>query len=257
MGDESLTSENRVYKKSFELHAYEVDSEGRAHFVSLLNYLQDAAGDHAALLGFSITELLKKNQTWLLSRYHLKVLRYPLYEARVMVSTWPSATQGIFALRDFEMADEKGQVFLMATSSWILLDLGKKQPIRLNESFPGRMVLERRALDDDFKPFPQLRQPEIELTFPVLRKDLDFNRHVNNAVYVQWALEAVPEVISNSMRPLDVEVSYRAEAFSGDRVISRAGRQSGETPPVFLHQISNEATGAELTRLKTVWSEKV
>ncbi len=256
MGDESLTPVHKLYRKTFDLHAYEVDSEGRAHLVSLLNYLQDAAGDHAALLGFSITELLKKNQTWLLSRYHVKVLCYPSYGDKVTVSTWPSATQGVFALRDFELADERGKVFLAATSSWILLDLGKKQPIRLNESFPGRMVLERRALDDDFKPFPQLRQPEVELTFPVLRKDLDFNRHVNNAVYVQWALEAVPEDISNSMLPSDVEVSYRAEAFSGERVISRAGRQSGEAPVVFLHQISNEASGVELTRLRTVWTGK-
>lgn len=154
MGDGSLTPDNKVYKKTFKLHTYEVDSEGRAHLVSLLNYLQDAAGDHAALLGFSITELLKKNQTWLLSRYHFKVLRYPSYGDKVMVSTWPSATQGIFALRDFELADEKGQVFLVATSSWILLDLGKSSRSGSTSPFPAGWSWRGERWTTISSPFP-------------------------------------------------------------------------------------------------------
>ncbi len=253
MSDERPAWEDKIYRKSFELHTYEVDSEGKAHLVSLLNYLQDAAGEHAARLGFSINELLKRGQTWLLSRYHITVERYPSFGETVVVTTWPSATQGVFALRDFDMLDQSGLSLLKATSSWILFDLGKRQPIRLSELFPGRMVLARRALRDDFGPFPQLEKPENELAFRVLRKDLDFNRHVTNCVYIQWALEAVPESVSGSLRPLDVEVSYRAEAFFGDRIVSRTGRQSVETPHVFLHQIVNEKTGGELTRLRTVW----
>lgn len=84
---------------------------------------------------------------------------------------------------------------------------------------------------------------------------LDWNRHVNNVVYVQWALEAVPEEILMKRRPVDIEVSYRAEALYGDEVLSVAQRVPGEDPePRFLHQVLNASTGAELARLRTRWA---
>jgi medium-chain acyl-[acyl-carrier-protein] hydrolase len=90
---------------------------------------------------------------------------------------------------------------------------------------------------------------------------LDLNKHVNNVVYIQWALEAVPEDVLTRRRPVELEVSYRAEAFYGDAVLSRAGADPGAATspagstsgPVFLHQIVNARTGAELTRLRTGW----
>ena len=243
----------KSYKKGYSLHAYEVDFEGKAHPSALLNFLQDAAGDHAGRLGFSITELLKNHQTWLLSRYHIKIFHYPSFGEVVTVSTWPSDAQGIFALRDFEMVDEKGDLVLAATSSWILLDLLKKLPLRVDKALADRSLFDRRALEDSFQPLPQIGRVLQERSFRVLTRDLDFNRHVNNVIYIQWALEAVPDEIGAAKRPLEVEVSYRAEAFSGDQIISRVEGLGGDPAPTFIHQILNRATGVELARLRTVW----
>ena len=55
-------------------------------------------------------------------------------------------------------------------------------------------------------------------------------------------------------RPVELEVSYRAEAFYGEEVLSVVQRVPDLGPgPRFLHQILNAATGAELTRLRTRW----
>lgn len=54
-----LKNFEKIYTKKFHIHTYEVDFRARAFPVTLLNYLQDAAGDHAALLGFSLIDLLK------------------------------------------------------------------------------------------------------------------------------------------------------------------------------------------------------
>jgi medium-chain acyl-[acyl-carrier-protein] hydrolase len=196
---------------------------------------------------------LQKKLAWILSRYHIKVLRYPGANERLEVFTWPSGKQGIFALRDFEIKDQEGRSLLVATSSWILLNLEKKQPTHLNGFLPNNLTLARRALPDDFSSFPQIEKAEREVAFRVLMKDLDFNKHVNNTVYIQWALEAVPPDVLNSKRPIDIEVSYRAEAFYGEEVASKVERKDVESAPSFLHQIVNKNTGTELTRLKTVW----
>ncbi len=258
-----------TFRKDFAVHSYELDLEGRVRFVSLLKFLQDAAGDHAALLGWSVTDLLKRNMTWVLSRYHVRVDRFPAWGDRITVTTWPSGRHGYFALRDFEASDGEGRAVLVGTSSWMVLDLGRKQPLKVDDILPTNFLLDRRALPDPFASLPVLTEPEREVAFRVEVNHLDLNRHVNNAVYIQWALEAAPPEILTRRRPVEVEVSYRAEALFGDTIVSRiqaaaADDQAFSAPPgpaadaapggpTYIHQIANAANGAELTRLKTRW----
>jgi medium-chain acyl-[acyl-carrier-protein] hydrolase len=247
-----------LHRKSFAVHSYEVDFEGLARPTALLNFLQDAAGEHAALLGWSVIDLRKRNMTWVLSRTHVLVHRYPAWGERIEVLTWPSGRRGLFALRDFEVADADGNTVLVGTTSWMVLDLARKQAIKVDAVVPNDYLLDRRALADDFSPLPVLAAAEREVRFTVEAGHLDLNRHVNNTVYIQWALEAVPKDILFHRRPVVIEVSYRAEAFHGDAVLSRLGAAPAAEPdsgPGFLHQVLNAGTGAELTRLRTRWTQ--
>jgi acyl-ACP thioesterase len=244
-----------TYRTEYGIHAYEVDFRGRARLVALMNYLQDAAGEHAGALGFSVTDLVKRNMTWVLSRYHLRIDRYPLLGEKLTVETWPSGRSGYFALRDFEVRDSNGGGILAATTSWMVLDLGKRQPLKVDEILPADTVIERRALADEFKSLPVADSPEREVPFRAEMGHLDLNRHVNNAVYVHWALEAVPSEILGRLLPVDVEVAYRAEAVFGDEILSRVQSTGDGEGPAFLHQIVNAKTWTELARLRTLWGK--
>jgi len=243
-----------VYQREYAVHSYETDARGFVKASALLNYLQDSAGEHAGRLGVGVLDLFKRNLTWVLSRYHVVVHRYPGLGARLEVTTWPSGKHGYFALRDFEVSDGGGDPVLSATSSWMVISLDKKQPVKVDEAIDIPYAVDKRALAD---PFDSLAVPgarDAEVRFRVESAHIDWNRHVNNAVYVQWALEAVPPDVLQRSRPVDLEVSYRAEAFYGDKVVSVLQRVAGaDREAVFLHQILNAATGAELTRLKTRW----
>jgi acyl-ACP thioesterase len=250
-----------TFRKEFSIHSYELDFEGLARPVSLLNFLQDAAGDHASLLGWSVLDLMKRNMTWVLSRTHVRVERYPAWGERISVLTWPSGRRGLFATRDFEASDGDGRPVLTATTSWMILDLTRKQPLKVDDILPDNFLVDRRSLPDAFAALPALDRPDGERTFRVDAGHLDLNKHVNNAVYVGWALEAVPWETIRRRRPFDLEVAYRAEAFYDDPIVSRvqavptsAAAEAGtNAESVFLHQIANAATGAELTRLRTRW----
>ncbi len=242
-----------ILRKDYSVHTYETDARGLAKTVSLLNYLQDAAGEHAGRLGLSVPDLVKRGMTWVLSRYHVLIHRHPRMGELLEVTTWPSGKGGYFATRDFEVAAAAGPV-LSATSSWMILGLERKQPLKVDEIIDIPYAIERRALDDPFASLPVPAARDTEVRFRVESGHLDWNRHVNNAVYVQWALEAVPAAVLTRSRPLELEVSYRAETFYGEEVLSVAQGIAAEgTGPVYLHQILNAATGTELTRLRTRW----
>jgi len=245
---------DKTYRKTYHIYTYEVDHRGKALPLSLLNYLQDAAGDHAAFLGFSIHDLLKKGMTWILSRYHVRFFRYPGLGENLSVATWPSGKQGPFALRDFEMADAGGGLVAAATSSWILWNVRTKQPARLEDNLPDGATVDRRALPDAFPSLPAVSTADREARFRVEMQDIDFNNHVNHAVYIRWALETPPEDVLRTARPNDIEAAYKGEAFYDDDVVSRAQTVEGGPGPAFLHDIRRAATGVELARLRTAWA---
>lgn len=246
--------EKLIYRREYLIHTYEVDFQGKARLDSLLNYLQDAAGGQAQEMGFSVESLFRQGLTWVLSRYHIKIDRYPGLGEKVAVLTWPSGRSEFHALRDYEMVDFSGKKFLAATSSWMIIGLKSKQPEPVSSLMPAEFVLQRRALADDFSPLPALLASEQEIEFPVEVGHLDLNRHVNNVVYVSWALEAMPPELLFAASPVEVEVAYRAEAVYGHSIISRVSRVDKESKE-FWHQIVHGENGRELARLRTRWQK--
>ena len=135
-----------------------------------------------------------------------------------------------------------------------VLDLVRRRPVRLADVLPDYPLASRRAIADDFPPLPRPERPEREVHFMVRQSDLDMNRHVNNAVYVGWALDSAPDEVAEARRPVDIEVGYRAEALAGDTVLTRCAPEAGAGPGRFLHEIVREIAGKDLTRLRVTWA---
>lgn len=242
-----------LWSKSYPIHTYDVDFRGCIRITSLLNFLQDASWDHTVRLGVSVPQLRRRRLTWILSRYHVRMVHYPRLDETVEIRTWPSHREGKGTLRDFEMVDGKGGQLATASTSWVLLDLESKRPVPLEGVLPDYPILARRAVTTDF-PLPEpVQKIDRELPFRVRIGDLDMNQHVNNVVYAGWALETVPEEVLREALPAEIEISYRAEAFYGDRIFSRLEVLSEGDEPAYLHQLVREGDGKELTRLKTSW----
>ena len=248
-----MNSAELVFKKEFPVRYHELDYHGNVRPVTLLNYVQDAAGMHAARLGVSVADLRVHGLTWVISRIHLVVERYPRAGEGVLVHTWPATRQGLFSCREFELFDGQGQITGRVTTSWAVLNVASRRAVKLEGNLPPYPLLPRRAIDDDFPHLPQLPEPlPVGLPFRVLRSDLDINQHVNNAVFVGWALEAVSdEVAVGSL--VELEISFRAEALYGETIESRCSVVETGALPCCLHQIINQQDNRELARLRTRW----
>lgn len=244
---------NEVYTGIFRVRSYETDFRGRVQPITLLNYMQDAASLHASSLGFSVENLRGRNATWILSRYHIRMYRYPVLGDEVRIRTWRSSLEGFHALREFEILDAADIPFGVATSSWVVLNLTTRRPIKVETIVGDFPCVARRALPDDFPPLPRSETFTMELPFRVRMGDLDLNHHVNHAVYVEWALETVPSGILMGSLPYEIEVYYQAEAMFGDRVLSRSVAIDMADSSTIHHQLVRDGDARELTRVKTVW----
>jgi len=242
-----------IHQEKFTVRSYEMDVQGVASVPAICNYLQEVAGNHATELGVAVDHLFKKNMTWVLSRLHIQVFRFPFWREEIKIETWPSGRQRKFATRDFLIFDQKHNILVKATSSWMIIDLKTQKPIVMPEFMDEiRLPDRQRAIDDSFPKMILPKNPNLEQKFDVRLGDLDINQHVNNVKYIEWALESVPLDIWKAKILASLEISFRAETKHGERIII----QTEQNEDIFLHRVISEDDQRDLAVLKSTWRDK-
>jgi len=144
-----------------------------------------------------------------------------------------------------------------ATSLWIFYNIATKRPSRIRTEFAEVYGLDPlRAIDDPFDPLQTIGAGagEGEQEFSVRRSDIDTNGHVNNANYLQWMLEVVPEDIFQNNQLASLEVQYKKETSYGLSIRSKCQIEGfDQLQPECRHVIFLEDSGQELAIAKTVW----
>ena len=243
-----MSSSDRIWNETFRVRSYEAGSDGCASILSICNYLQEAAGNHAFALGVAIDQLAVQNLSWVLSRLRVRMDAYPKWREEVRITTWPCGVERLFAHRDFEIFGADDRRLGVATSAWLLLDIRKRRPARMLDIVRDFAVTDRpRAFGGDLG--ARLAPPpraDVERAFRVRLSDLDVNRHVNNVNYIEWAVETVPPGAGTL---IDLQVEFLAESLSGDEVISRC---SGDGH-VYQHELVRSSDGKTLALVRTEW----
>jgi medium-chain acyl-[acyl-carrier-protein] hydrolase len=244
-----------IHVKNFQVRAVDIDQGGRIQPVIFLDYLLESASEQAGLFEVGVADLFKEGRTWVLSRFHVEFDRFPPWGETLKIETWPSAKLPLYAIRDFEVSNEHG-LAARATSSWLIVDLKTRRPVRTAEHLNGFPQRDRRAVEDDFASLPVPSREDARKEFPVFFSDLDINRHFTATAYIHRALETVPREILFEYRPVSIEVNFRSEAFYGDSLVSRLERvdsPASDSRPTFLHRLSRASDDKELTLLRTSW----
>lgn len=216
----------KPFERDYRVRSYETGVQNRLSLPSVCNYLQEAAGEHAEKLGFGILELQAHGISWMLARLHLKLARDVPWGAGVKVVTWPSGLKGrLVALRDFRALAADGGPILEGVSEWLTVDLAAQRIVKPSEAFarvvPPDVARVALAAADGHGKFAALAKVDQVARILVRRADHDFNDHVNNVHYVEWALEALPEAFwARSVRELDIV--FRQAAHAGDELEARA-----------------------------------
>ncbi len=245
-----------IWTEVFTVRAFEAGPAGTLTIQSLCNYLQEAAGNHAHALGVSVDQLQVKKLTWMLSRLHVKVDRYPAWRDTVFIDTWPSGHNGLYATREFRVYTEAGDQVARGTSAWLLIDLTRRRPIRMPD-FIDQLALpdQPRAIPDPFMRMKPLENATLQRHFEVRFSDLDLNKHANNVSIINWAIESVPPAIHQNQRLSTLEVFFKSEAHQGNAILSK-GRKDQRDNGMQLHHVlfnTSDGTEKEIATVKSKW----
>lgn len=242
-------------KEEFHISLSGVDSNGNLKFRTLLEYFQEIADKDASVTGKSVHQMLKQGFTWVLHKYKIEIYRYPASEdEKFYIKTYTEPYGKLFCLRTFEVSDTSGASIGRAYTWWVLLDTERMRPVR-----PDKIELDydNKTPDPDLQPVMTklecVTEADVTEDIKVRWQELDVNRHTNNIVYFDWALDNVPDEVLYNMLPAEVECDYvNSVKKTRVRVESQTLPSNGESR-IFLHSVVSLEDGKLSAKLKSVW----
>lgn len=199
--------------QNITIPCYNADMSWRLKPASFMDMAQEAANLHASILGFGYDELIASRTAWVLSRMHVVFVDTPKWREEMTLSTWHKGLNRLFFLRDFLMTDKEGRARVKATTSWLVLNLETRRLVRDPHLIDEGKTCIENVLETpaDKVVMPKDVEAELVMQHEVAYSDLDMNCHVNNAVYMQWAMNAVNYEISSERPVREFTINFNHE----------------------------------------------
>lgn len=221
----------------YTIPCYDTDASWRLKPVSFMNYAQEMANRHASVLGFGYDDLIGSRTAWVLARMYIRFIDLPLWRNDVTLTTWHKGLNRLFFLRDFRMTDPQGNVRVEATTSWIVLNLDTRRLVRDPKLMDEGTKCSENAVEQpaDKVQLPKDAQMEFVMEHKVSYSDVDLLGHTNNAMYMHWAMDAVPYEITSQHPLKEVTINFNHETRAGEKVsIYRTSLQAEDGLRVFI-----------------------
>lgn len=220
--------------QNFNIPSYNVDMSWRLKPASFMDLAQEAANQHANILGFGYDDLIASRTAWVLSRMHVEFTDTPKWREEMTLTTWHKGLNRLFFLRDFLMTDKDGNPRVKATTSWLVINLDTRRLVRDPQLLEDGTICSENVLETpaDKVVMPKGAEVNLVMEHAVAYSDLDMNGHVNNAMYMQWAMNAVNYEISSEKPVKEFTINFNHETKAGDvveiykaRIIEGKGRR--------------------------------
>jgi len=214
-----------MYTHTTKVGYSQVDTDRLMRVDALTALFQDVTCFQGEDIGNGFALLEPRKQAWILNSWQIEVKRFPAFNERITVGTFPTSFRGFIGNRNFVVKDDSDEIIVMANSIWTFMDMVKMRPAKVDEEFISKYTLEE-PLPMDYSarkillPEPA-KAPEWDVTekepVKVCEYHLDSNMHVNNGQYVQIASAYLPrDVRFDRMR-----VEYRNQARLDDVMVPK------------------------------------
>lgn len=210
-----------MYSYETRIGFSQADTDRKVKMEAMLDLFQDATCFQGEELGVGFEYLDPMHCAWLLNSWQIDVLRFPKFNEKIEIGTFPTSFKGFIGNRDFVAKDMDGNVIVMARSMWTFMDMEKMRPAKiapkfaevyeLEEALPMENMGRKISLPTEDEGYTVREHGEVK----VREYHLDSNMHVNNGQYVHIASGFLPK--GQKFNRLRVE--YRKQAVLGDVMI--------------------------------------
>lgn len=206
-----------MYSLKYQVTTSTCDSEGRLKLYSALQMMQDCSEMWIDSEPVVKQYFAEQNMAQLLATRQVEIVRVPEFKEELTVTSTVYGMKPMFGFRNTFIYDAEGRPCYKTWSMGAFVDKSAGKLKRVDDTTIASMALEpqlemgykdRRIIlpKEGGKPLDPIK---------VLRADIDYNKHMNNANYVRMAMELLPEGFDAK----GLRVEYRVAAKLGEDLI--------------------------------------
>lgn len=249
-----MMESNPLWSDRIMVRAYAADFSARWKPTAFFQNMQQAAGAHAAQLGYDFLSMRARDEVWVLSRVKIEWDAFPVTGDEVEIVTWPHGIeQKIFYRREFEFFSG-GSRLARATSAWLLISPSARRivpPQMRSITLPDGG---RRALDETLEKILPPADLSLCGTRTAAFSDVDVMGHVNNARYIEWICDIYPLEHYQSRRLSALQINYNKEVLPGETVELLRGTDPAD--PACDVLVGLKADGERAFEARLTWRKK-
>ena len=206
-----------MYSLKYKVTTSTCDSEGRLKLYSALQMMQDCSEMWIDSEPGVKEYFVAQNMAQLLASRQVEIIRVPEYKEELTVTTSVYGMKPMFGFRNTYIYDADGKPCYKTWSMGAFVDKANGKLKRVDDATIASMTLEPQLEMNygDRRIILPRDGGEAQEPYKLLRADIDYNKHMNNANYVRIAMELLPEGFEVKC----LRVEYRVAAKLGDVLV--------------------------------------
>lgn len=267
----SLTHMPATHVATFKVRHYECDIFGHLNNANYARYMEEAAFEASASVGYDKARYDAMGFLWLAYDTEIEYLTPVVNGDTVEVKTWVGDFRRVRSRRFYEFRKTgSGALVARASTDWVYLEAATQRP----SNIPPEMITAfmPEGLSDTLPARPRFTLPPpppdvYKLRRRVEWRDLDSARHVNNAVYLNYIEDAGMQVAIHYGWPLarsqsagwaavarEHHIEYKHPALLDDELeISTWVTANGRATADRYYTITRPRDGLQLIQARTRW----
>lgn len=204
--------------------------KGEMELSAILRLFENTGSKHSDMVGDGILNRSMKGTAWVFTDWYVEVKQYPKYGDKIMATTWSEPANAIFtSSRNFELYCN-GELAVIATTRWAIMDLTTGRPTKIGKELIDLYEPDEKKTFAESKlpKIPVLENWDIEKQIFQRRTDIDFNNHVHNITYLDYAMETLPQELYDNREFKHLHISYKFPLMIGEATICKYGQNEGK-----------------------------
>ncbi len=190
---------------------------------TILKIFENTGCKHSDAAKDNVIDSTNNGKAWILTDWYVKVFFYPKYTDKIKAVTWSEPLDSIFSsTRDFELYCND-ELCAIATTRWAILDTQNLRPMKIEESLIEQYEPENKKTFD-FVKIPKIPQPETfstEKEIQIRKTDIDYNLHVHNLTYLDYAMELLPDDMINNNSFKNLHITYKLPVTIDSKITAK------------------------------------
>ena len=205
-----------IFEQEYKPSVEDFSKDGTITLFAILKIFENTGNAHSDQAGDSRFAGAQNTKAWVLTDWQIQVTEYPSYADKITVQTWSQLLKSpVVASRDFILY-KNGSACVKGTTRWVLFDLAAKRPCKIEQQLLDKYKPEDKSVFEDQK-LIKISDPETfvsEKKIEIRRSDFDFNGHIHNLMYLDYALETIPDESYKNQNFKQLRISYKSAVTS-------------------------------------------